>query len=190
VIDLNTMSDTAVWELVKDRLGMEHDWSNLYTGDNVTVLRAVLQSQIIDLQLQLAEQNSHLDVLHQECMDSGAGGKARYFKERADYQAWKASALHFKRLAERRMAEVKRLDDIRRRTAHAEAEQQRAQALRDLVRRLAVAIADHQDETTEQSTPSSADVALWAILDRETVPVGGGVATLAEMLDGVWTGQP
>lgn len=186
MIDLTAMSDTAVWELVRDRLSMEHDWSNLYTGDNVTVLRAVMTAHIVDLNLQFSEQNARLDILHEECMSEGVEGKRRYFAARAEHHAWKASATRFKRLTERRLNEVKRLDDIHRRAMQAKNEAQRASASRDLVRRLACAIADHQDATSGHSAPSTADLELWAVLDRERIPVGGGDASLTEMLSTTW----
>lgn len=186
MIDLTTMSDTAVWGLIEDRLGMEHDWSNLYTGDNVTVLRSVLTAHIVDLNLQFSEQNAHMDVLHEDCLSEGVEGKRRFFQERAEHRAWKASATYFKRLMERRLAEVRRLDDIHRRSLHAQNESERAQQSRDLIRRLAVAIAGHQDATSRDGGPSKADLELWMVLDRERVPVGGREASLTEMLATTW----
>lgn len=185
-----TVDDGELWDQIRPRLaskGPGADWSDLLDDEQSGRIRSLLVQHLNDINGQLASRNAALDALHEECLSEGSAGKARYFAAKDEHDQWRRSAIHFKRVLENRVAEAKRAHDVWRREEHATRSTRTVRAERESLRILAVAISEHQRACSDAGLePTKADIALWGTLDELDVEIGGGRATLAQMVNTAW----
>jgi hypothetical protein len=173
--------DDPIWLLIKDRMASEDDWGDLLVGEQIAKIKRVLGAKFSDVENQLATQRARREVFRQACFNEGDVGRKKWFDSVSQYESWRASALHYRKLIQGKLARTKRAE-----RDHLAERPDMSQLYRDVIRRLAVAIAEHQEAMHDESAPSRADLRLWAQLDRIVLPFGTKTASLAELADSVW----
>lgn len=145
-------------------------------GENAERIRSVLIQQAHDVNGQIAARKAAMDALHSECLTEGPRGLQpegprglqRWRDAKADHDDWRKRALYFKRRLEIRMAEARRAHEAYRRDRHAATTADTTRVQREVIRRLAVAVAEHQRRcATEGLQPSSLEHASPA---RSSIP--------------------
>lgn len=199
---LADMGDEQLADFIARHLGPDEPdeiWDALTQPGVTERSRSVLTSLMSDVNNQLATEAARMDALPRLEPEE-------YRRIRREHSARRARMLGFKRLAERRLRQVKDAEAASRRqklpdqagrakqvqTDHAALMERHARAHRDAVRLLALAINTHRQAViTAGITPEKTDLDLWAVLDDVSVPYQGGSATVAEMLtEGPWCDAP
>lgn len=147
-----------------------------------------------------AQTDALLSRIHQDGLKVGADSKAHLVKrlrqvkngssrhlynvEVAEHKEWVLNWTRFQAAIVTRKAQAKKaVREINIKASATDAHQVNIHH-RDIVARLALAIAKHREETLD---PTPADRALWASLDEVCVPYRGGEAPLSELLNnGAW----
>jgi len=97
-----------VAEEVRGKLDPERT-AFLHDPDNRTRWYDVLVGLKRDIETQFTERKADLESYRIECHEQGESGRQDFFAERADHQAWVASASRFKSGIEGRIQRVKRM---------------------------------------------------------------------------------
>ena len=119
---LHALDGDAFQEVVQGNLGREAPeelWAALLNPAFLPRTRMVLAALKTDVQTQLAAKAAGLKEFQQECYSAGDEGKVRYFARSAEVAAWRKKTMHFLRMLERRLAQVKQADLPRVATARA-----------------------------------------------------------------------
>jgi hypothetical protein len=184
-VDLSGYSDDQLFDQVlRPRLNREFVWTELLEGGNAARIRSILTERLGSVQSELSMRKSALQADTQALRKDGKYRQVEALE--AEFEAWRARAVKYVQLLQSRLAQAKRADvaDRERQEGFVRRED------RETLRRLAVAVAEHQEACAALGLePSAADMALWGILDDLTVAYGASTATLSHMIDHCWTGE-
>jgi hypothetical protein len=191
----------AVTFATDDPDGFRQHVANLVRNNNPLIWQTLLAPQVAqhtfaalgelykDVTSQLAARSADHEVYkHSWYQEGGPQGQTDWYRAKADFQRWRAGAIRFKSSVEQRLSQAKLAAQTARQLKATTYNDIQARLHRDAVRRLAVAIWAHRQACqAEDIEPESHDLALWAALDRVTVPYYGGSATVSMLLDqGTW----
>jgi hypothetical protein len=166
--------DPDVWELLT---------SPQHSARTRTALNNVHQRTAATLRRRKTER----EAFEQECRARGEAGKQEWFATRPEYERWRRGTAGFHQMIQ---AAISELGKTQRQHNHRSATQHGAQAAREALRKLSIAVQKHQAAHAKTGTlAAQEDYELWQILDQLTVPCGPGQepTTLRTMLDFYWT---
>lgn len=185
-MDLSGYNDEDLFERVlRPNLEPGYDWAEILEDPNVDRVRAVLTLHLRRVQNELSLRASGMDAAVSEANRNGRHQEAGRIQ--ADFHKWRSRTVKFVQLLELRLGQVKQAHRALQQRQMAAEKQVDRRAERDALRRLAVAVAAHQNAcAAEDMEPSPVDMKLWETLDEITVPFGAGRATLSQLIDTVW----
>jgi hypothetical protein len=175
-------------------VGNDAAWSQLTADpEDWDAVWGLLLSLLASLRDQFTQANLEHEERVQDARD-GVIGWETFRRLAVEHDEWRRRAVHFQDLVLRRHAALKPLREERNRARRA-ADHQAAEAAaagthRDLVRQLAVAIANHRSAVTAAGATCVADEALWDALRTITVPYRDARVPLQHLIDAdIWTGD-
>lgn len=180
-----------LFEVIRPRLNPSTgSWSALLSDPRAAAaIRGVLTAKLMETRQLLITRAADLDALRQKCRGT-AGGKEIWQQAKAEHTAWRAGALRFQTLVERRLMEVKVAHQQHNAAVAAVAAEVHNGLHRDALRRLAQAVREHQRALTDIDEPEPEDEQLWRCLDEISAPYRDGEASLRHLVENVWFDNP
>jgi hypothetical protein len=189
--DLTTLDDRQYEQLAvanaHPRSRVPETWALLSSPENIDRTRTALTHVHQRTANTLRRRKSEREAFEQECRARGQAGKQDWFSSRPEYERWRRGTASFHQMIQ---AAISELSKTARRHNHRAVTQQSSQAARDTLRRLSLAVRNHQAAHAKAGTiAEQPDYELWQLLDRLTVPCGPDQepTTLRTMLDFYWT---
>jgi hypothetical protein len=179
-----------MWDRLAERLDREDDWGDLLVDEaHAKLVREAMTRKLNHLQNQFARRKVDWTNFRSECWAAGDAGREAWFSFDRDYQDWRRRATSLQRNLTDRMPYVKDVEKRHRIARAAAYNDSHHTKTRDALRQLALAVHEHQQVTTENSEPSSADIRLWSVMDELRIPLGDGTATLSWIVQDVWSDE-
>lgn len=189
--DLHALDDRAYEQLVVEHAHPKRrdpdTWALLTNPQNIERTRAALTNVHQRTAATLRRRKTERDAFQQECHARGEAGKQEWFATRHEYERWRRGTAGFHQMVQ---AAISELGKKQRQHNHRATTQQGAQAAREALRKLSIAVQRHQAAHAKTGTiAAQEDYELWQLLDRLTVPCGPNQepTTLRTMLDFYWT---
>lgn len=189
--DLTTLDDREYEQLAIQHAHPRHrdpdTWALLTNPRHLERTRAALTNVHQRTAATLRRRKTERDAFQQECHARGEAGKKEWFATRTDYERWRRGTAGFHQMVQSAISELNKAQRIQN---HRATTQQSAQAAREALRKLAVAVQRHQALHAKSGTlAGQEDYELWQLLDQLTVPCGPDQEphTLRTMLDFYWT---
>jgi len=161
-------------------------WQALTSPQNIERTREIINRVHQRAGNSMRRKKAEREAFHQECRARGAEGKAEWFATLPEYEAWRRRSAYFHQTMQAALSELGKLHRRHNRsTTH-----QSSQDARETLRKLAIAVQQHQARHAKSGTiAAQEDYELWQLLDRLTVPCGPNQeqTTLRTMLDFYWT---
>ncbi len=187
IAQADALDDAQLWlAVLRPHLNQRYNWRDLLLTVDAMRIRDLLARQVHVMNNDMAERKARVEAIladrersHHECVQA-----------RQDYGEWHAKVLVYKKLLEARLVESRRYASDARQRRHEETNDRERQYVRDTLRRLAQAVAEHQRACHEDGLePSRADLKLWAMLDELTIPYVRETITLSRAIDLLWGDQ-
>jgi len=121
----------------KERKLTDEDLEKLYAPEHIQGWIDTLIQKKRDVDSQISMRRAQLGSLKQDCLAMGSRSKSKFFKEKSDYDFWRATALRFKSHLEHALSEAKRA-----RTEQTQVEPSHKERLWDLCHRAAAILED------------------------------------------------
>lgn len=189
--DLSTLDDRAYEQLAIQHAHPRHRtpeaWTLLTSPQHIERTRTALNNVHQRTAATLRRRKTEREAFEQDCRARGDAGKQEWFATRPDYERWRRGTAGFHQMIQSAISE---LGKAQRTQNHQATTQQAAQAARESLRKLTVAVNRHQAlHAKSGSIAGQEDYELWQLLDQLTVPCGPGQepTTLRTMLDFYWT---
>ena len=189
--DLTTLDDRDYEQFTVAQAHPKHRdpaiWALLTSPQHIGRTRTVLNNVHQRTAATLRRRKSDREAFEQECRARGEAGKQEWFASRPEYERWRRGTAGFHQMIQSAISELGKLQRVQN---HQATTQQSAQAARETLRQLSVAVRRHQAAHAKSGTlAAQEDYELWQLLDRLTVPCGPGQepTTLRTMLDFYWT---
>lgn len=189
--DLTTLEDREYEQLAVQHAHPRHrdpdTWALLTSAQNIERTRTALNNVHQRTAATLRRRKTERDAFQQECRARGEAGKQEWFATRPEYERWRRGAAGFHQMVQ---AAISELGKKQRQHNHRAMTEQGAQAAREALRKLSIAVQRHQALHAKAGTiAGQEDYELWQLLDQLTVPCGPAQepTTLRTMLDFYWT---
>lgn len=189
--DLNTLEDRAYEQLTVQHAHPKHrdpdTWALLTSPQYIERTRTGLNNIHQRTAATLRRRKTEREAFEQDCRARGEAGKREWFASRPEYERWRRGTAGFHQMIQSAISE---LGKTQRSHNHQATTQQGAQAARESLRKLSMAVQRHQAMHAKSGTiAAQEDYELWQLLDRLTVPCGPNQepTTLRTMLDFYWT---
>jgi hypothetical protein len=189
--DLSTLDDHAYEQLAVSHAHPRHrnpeTWALLTSPQHLERTRTALTNVHQRTAATLRRRKTEREAFHQECRQRGAEGKREWFESRPEFERWRRGTAGFHQMIQ---AAISELGKTQRLHNHRAMTEQGAQAAREALRKMSIAVQRHQAMHAKTGTiAGQEDYELWQLLDRLTVPCGPNQepTTLRTMLDFYWT---
>lgn len=189
--NLTTLNDRDYEQLAVTHAHPKHrdpdTWQLLTSPQHIERTRTALTNVHQRTAATLRRRKTEREAFEQECRARGAAGKQDWFATRPEYERWRRGTASFHQMVQAAISELGKMQRIHN---HRTTTQHSAQAVRESLRQLAVAVQRHQAAHAKTGTiAAQEDYELWQLLDRLTVPCGPDQAptSLRTMLDFYWT---
>ncbi|WP_086562036.1 hypothetical protein [Streptomyces africanus] len=189
--DLTTLDDHNYEQLAVAHAHPKHrdpdTWALLTSPQHIEQTRTALNNVHQRTAATLRRRKTEREAFEQECRARGEAGKQEWFTSRPEYERWRRGTAGFHQMIQAAISELGKLQRVHN---HRATTQQGAQAAREALRQLSVAVQRHQAAHAKAGTiAQQEDYELWQLLDRLTVPCGPNQdpTTLRTMLDFYWT---
>lgn len=189
--DLTTLDDREYEQLAVQNAHPKHrdpdSWTLLTHPENIERTRVALTNVHQRTANTLRRRKTEREAFEQECRTRGAAGKQEWFASRPEYERWRRGTASFHQMIQAAISELSKTQRVQN---HRATTQQSAQAAREALRKLSIAVQRHQAAHAKAGTiAEQPDYELWQLLDRLTVPCGPNQepTTLRTMLDFYWT---
>ncbi|MFD9443380.1 hypothetical protein [Streptomyces sp. NPDC060001] len=189
--DLNTLTDEQY-----ERLAIKHahpryrepdTWALLTDPAHIERTRTILSNVHQRTAATLRRRKTERDAFQQECFARGEAGKKEWFASQAEFERGRRGTAGFHQMIQ---AAISQLGKMQRRQNHKAVTQETTQANREALRKLSIAVRNHQATHAKTGTiAGQEDYELWQLLDQLTVPCGPNqeATSLRTMLDFYWT---
>lgn len=189
--DLTALDDREYEQLAVANAHPKHrdpeTWALLTNLQNIERTRTALANVHQRTAATLRRRKTERDAFQQECHARGEEGKKEWFATRPEYERWRRGTAGFHQMIQAAIGELGKKQRVQN---HRATTQQGAQAAREALRKLSVAVQRHQAAHAKSGQiAAQEDYELWQLLDRLTVPCGPNQdpTTLRTMLDFYWT---
>ncbi|MFD9249605.1 hypothetical protein [Streptomyces bottropensis] len=189
--DLSALDDRQYEQFVVAHAHPKHrdpdQWELLTSPQYIEQTRTALNNVHQRTAATLRRRKTEREAFEQECRARGEAGKQEWFASRPEYEKWRRGTAGFHQMIQ---AAISELGKTQRRQNHRTATQQGAQAAREALRKLSIAVQKHQAAHARSGQiAGQEDYELWQLLDRLTVPCGPDQdpTSLRTMLDFYWT---
>jgi hypothetical protein len=190
-LDLSTLDDRAYEQLTVANAHRKHrdpdTWALLTSPEHIERTRSCLVNVHQRTAATLRRKKTEREAFEQQCRARGQEGKQEWFATRPEYEKWRRGTAGFHQMVQGAISE---LGKAQRQHNHQASTQNGAQAAREALRKLSIAVQRHQAAHAKTGTiAGQEDYELWQLLDRLTVPCGPNQdpTTLRTMLDFYWT---